>query len=293
MDQVFGRRNHSSFRSLDLVSVQYEKRAESDRMEVDRGRAIKLEMRNVPGITTDFQPSQGSSTRLLLKSASSFESDCVDPTAEELYITDRVNPAEGLQTLPRDLLRSSRRSLALPCPIARAAEFPSRFSSASHCHADGSSILLDRLSGVGTAGYAGLEDEVDNHWLRLIGGTVLSSLLGLGAELVAPGPIAELGNHSIVATPDGAQETINNVGHQMTRRNLSIQPDIEGSALVSGARNRQQGHGIQLAQYAMIWRWQPHRRQPEGRAWVRSRSPATVNLVDRLVRSKSSTPNLC
>ncbi|TKT82440.1 TrbI/VirB10 family protein [Aquamicrobium sp. LC103] len=92
---------------------------------------------------------------------------------------------------------------------------------------DGSSIVLDRLSGVDTAGYAGLEDEVDNHWFRLIGGAVLSSLLGIGAELAAPDTSDGDGDRIIIATRDGAQETINDVGQQITRRNLNIQPTLK------------------------------------------------------------------
>ncbi|MGV6876439.1 TrbI/VirB10 family protein [Pseudochelatococcus sp. B33] len=92
---------------------------------------------------------------------------------------------------------------------------------------DGSSIVLDRLPGVDTAGYAGLEDQVDNHWLRLIGGAVLSSLLGIGAELAAPENRGGDGNRIIIATRDGARETINEVGQQITRRNLNIQPTLK------------------------------------------------------------------
>ena len=92
---------------------------------------------------------------------------------------------------------------------------------------DGSSIVLDRLPGVDTAGYSGLEDEVDNHWFRLIGGAVLSSLLGISAELAAPENRGGDGDRIIIATRDGARETINDVGQQITRRNLNIQPTLK------------------------------------------------------------------
>jgi type IV secretion system protein VirB10 len=92
---------------------------------------------------------------------------------------------------------------------------------------DGSSIVLYRLSGVDTAGYAGLEDEVDNHWFRLIGGAVLSSLLGVGAELAAPENRGGNGDRVIIATRGGFQDTINDVGQQITRRNLNIQPTLK------------------------------------------------------------------
>ena len=89
---------------------------------------------------------------------------------------------------------------------------------------DGSSIVLDRLSGVDTAGYAGLEDEVDNHWFRLIGGAVLSSVLGVGAQLAAPENRGSNGDRVIIAARSGFQDTINDVGQQITR--LNIQPTL-------------------------------------------------------------------
>src|SRR3546814_3809113 len=48
---------------------------------------------------------------------------------------------------------------------------------------DGSSIVIENLPTTDTAGYAGLEDEVDYHTWRLINGVALSTLLGVGTEL--------------------------------------------------------------------------------------------------------------
>ena len=42
---------------------------------------------------------------------------------------------------------------------------------------DGTSITLDCMPGIDLAGYAGLSDEVDNHWTKLITGAALSSIL--------------------------------------------------------------------------------------------------------------------
>lgn len=33
-----------------------------------------------------------------------------------------------------------------------------------------------------TAGYSGLEDQVDNHWKEVLGAAALSTLLGVGSE---------------------------------------------------------------------------------------------------------------
>ncbi|HQR89000.1 MAG TPA: TrbI/VirB10 family protein, partial [Caulobacter sp.] len=47
---------------------------------------------------------------------------------------------------------------------------------------NGRSIVLERQPGADASGYAGLEDEVDNHWGQLFRGAVLSTLLSIGAE---------------------------------------------------------------------------------------------------------------
>ncbi len=48
---------------------------------------------------------------------------------------------------------------------------------------NGRSIVLERQHGADTAGYSGLEDEVDNHWGALFKAALLSTLLGVGSEL--------------------------------------------------------------------------------------------------------------
>lgn len=89
---------------------------------------------------------------------------------------------------------------------------------------DGSSIVLDRLPGVDSAGQAGLEDKVNWHWARIFEGAALSTLIGVGAELAAPD--RNSGNTVVVAGRESVQSTITEVGQQLTRRNLNIQPTI-------------------------------------------------------------------
>jgi type IV secretion system protein TrbI len=88
---------------------------------------------------------------------------------------------------------------------------------------DGSSIVLDRLSGVDAAGQAGLEDKVNWHWARIFEGAALSTLIGVGAELAAP---KSNGNSVTAAGRESIQSTITEIGQQITRRNLNIQPTI-------------------------------------------------------------------
>ena len=90
---------------------------------------------------------------------------------------------------------------------------------------DTSSLTLDNLVGTDPAGYAGVEDEVDRHWGRILAGAALTTLLGVGAELAAPENRQD-GNRIIIAGRDSAQDSINQVGQEMTRRNLNVQPTL-------------------------------------------------------------------
>ncbi|WP_400564339.1 TrbI/VirB10 family protein [Pseudomonas aeruginosa] len=90
---------------------------------------------------------------------------------------------------------------------------------------DTSSITLDNQVGSDPAGYAGLEDEVDWHWKRIFAGAVLTTVLGIGAELAAPDKRQD-GNRIIIAGQDSLQDTVNQIGQEVTRRNLNIQPTL-------------------------------------------------------------------
>jgi len=90
---------------------------------------------------------------------------------------------------------------------------------------DTSSFALDGLVGTDTAGFAGLQDGVDRHWGRLLAGAALTTLLGVGAELAAPENRTD-GNRIVIAGRDSVQDSINQVGQELTRRNLNVQPTL-------------------------------------------------------------------
>jgi len=90
---------------------------------------------------------------------------------------------------------------------------------------DTSSLTIDNLVGTDPAGYSGLEDGVDYHWSRIVAGAALTTLLGVGAELAAPENRQD-GNRIVIAGRDSAQDSINQVGQEMTRRNMNIQPTL-------------------------------------------------------------------
>jgi type IV secretion system protein VirB10 len=90
---------------------------------------------------------------------------------------------------------------------------------------DGSSIVLERLPGVDGAGYSGVEDGVNWHWGRIFAGAALTTLLGVNAQLVAANTNTNSGS-IVIATRQSAQDSVNQVGQQITRKNLSIQPTL-------------------------------------------------------------------
>ncbi|HCT7101468.1 TrbI/VirB10 family protein [Pseudomonas aeruginosa] len=90
---------------------------------------------------------------------------------------------------------------------------------------DTSSLTLDNLVGTDPAGYAGLEDGVDWHWDRVFAGAALTTLLGIGAELAAPESRQD-GDRVIIAGRDSVQDSVNQIGQEMARRNMNIQPTL-------------------------------------------------------------------
>jgi type IV secretory pathway VirB10-like protein len=87
------------------------------------------------------------------------------------------------------------------------------------------SFQLDNLVGSDPAGYAGLEDGVDWHWDRVFAGAALTTLLGVGAELAAP-ENRNGGDRVVIAGRDSLKDSVNQVGQEMTRRNMNIQPTL-------------------------------------------------------------------
>ena len=87
---------------------------------------------------------------------------------------------------------------------------------------DGSSIVIENLPATDTAGYAGLEDEVNFHTWRLLQGIALSTLLGVSTEAT----FGDDENDLVEAFRESAQDSANQVGQRITERNLNIQPTI-------------------------------------------------------------------
>ena len=86
---------------------------------------------------------------------------------------------------------------------------------------NGRSIVLERQPGADSQGYAGLEDGVDYHWWDLAKAAGLSTLLAVGTELAVSDE-----DRLVRAIRDGAQDTINDAGQQIIRRQLQVAPTL-------------------------------------------------------------------
>ena len=86
---------------------------------------------------------------------------------------------------------------------------------------DGRSIVLERQPGADGAGFAGLRDRVNQHWGNLLKAAAVSTLLGVGAELGADSE-----DDLTRALRRGSQDTINQTGQQIVRRQLNVQPTL-------------------------------------------------------------------
>lgn len=86
---------------------------------------------------------------------------------------------------------------------------------------NGRSIVLERQPGADAEGYAGLQDGVDYHWWELAKAAGLSTLLSVGAELATNDD-----NRLIQAIRNGGQDTINDAGQQIVRRQLNVAPTL-------------------------------------------------------------------
>jgi type IV secretory pathway VirB10-like protein len=92
---------------------------------------------------------------------------------------------------------------------------------------DGSSLSLGGFEGDDSEGAAGFRDQEDNHWGRIFSGALLTSLFAAGIQ------ISQGQNSSVLTQPSYGQQIgqavgqqVGQVGVEVTRRNLNIQPTI-------------------------------------------------------------------
>jgi type IV secretion system protein VirB10 len=86
---------------------------------------------------------------------------------------------------------------------------------------NGRSIGLERQPASDASGYAGLEDRVDYHWGGVTRAALISTLLGIGAEIGAGND-----DNLVRALRRGSQDSINRAGEQIVSRELGIRPTL-------------------------------------------------------------------
>ncbi len=85
----------------------------------------------------------------------------------------------------------------------------------------GQSIILERQPGADAAGVAGLQDKTNYHWGDIAKAALLSTVLGVGAEVGSNND-----DDLTRAIRRGTSDTVNQTGQQIVRRQLNIQPTL-------------------------------------------------------------------
>ncbi|MDX2164242.1 MAG: TrbI/VirB10 family protein, partial [Gammaproteobacteria bacterium] len=93
----------------------------------------------------------------------------------------------------------------------------------------GKSLDLDGMPGIDMSGYAGFNDEVDNHYAKIFGSVILMSFLSAGAQLSQPQNTNNQNTQPTVnqMLAQSLGTNIANTGNMITQKNLNIQPTLE------------------------------------------------------------------
>ena len=98
---------------------------------------------------------------------------------------------------------------------------------------DGSAFTLGAMPGSDMAGFAGYEDQVNNHYLRIFGSAVLMSLISGGAAYTMD-TMSGNSTNSLNSTPTMQQEMaaalaaqLGQTTMQLLQKNLNIKPTLE------------------------------------------------------------------
>ena len=94
---------------------------------------------------------------------------------------------------------------------------------------DGSALDLDGMAGMDSEGDAGLHDQVDRHYKRIFGFAALTSMIAAGLAVTQQGMY---GGYYGYPSPEqmataAAGREMSQVGLEITRKNLNVQPTIK------------------------------------------------------------------
>ena len=94
---------------------------------------------------------------------------------------------------------------------------------------DGSTLELEGMPGTDQAGFAGLEDQVDHHYVRIFGSAILMSII-TGAYDYSQGNRTGIGNNNESAgdvMSSAVAREMAQTSQMLLRKNLNIQPTIK------------------------------------------------------------------
>jgi len=95
---------------------------------------------------------------------------------------------------------------------------------------NGQSIDLPDMAGVDNSGYAGLTDQVNAHYGKLLSAAALTSVLGAGAQWLQPQLHTGLSENNPTITASLTQNagaSLIQTASELTHKNLNIQPTLE------------------------------------------------------------------
>ena len=85
----------------------------------------------------------------------------------------------------------------------------------------GRSVRLDRQPGADVRGMAGLSDRTDYHWGAMFRAALVSTLLGIGADLGSDSDDA-----LVRALRDGSHDGVNQTGQRIVDRQMNVPPTL-------------------------------------------------------------------
>ena len=91
---------------------------------------------------------------------------------------------------------------------------------------NGASINIGSMSGADLTGASGLHDKVNDHFAQLAKGIVLSTLFSVGAASAQDAAARGSGELVINSAASGVSTEAQQVGQQITARDLNRQPTI-------------------------------------------------------------------
>lgn len=91
---------------------------------------------------------------------------------------------------------------------------------------DGATIDLGSMAGVDAGGYPGLKDQVNNHTGKIVGATLLTSILSAAAQIAAGNTDSSDDQSAGQLAVSGAATGIMNAGTKLLEKNININPTI-------------------------------------------------------------------